>query len=85
MKEKNVDYEIVSEKIIKDLDEAYDKNPELLRFILAPKDFVDNQREINKKNPQLNNSKSDLNFPIKITSLHSMDAKIKYRKKREGD
>jgi len=86
MKEKNIDYKIVSEKVIKDLEEGYDENPELLGFILAPKDSIGNQREINKNNSQLNNSKSDLNFPKKLTILQdSIDAKIKHRKKREGD
>ena len=34
----------------------------------------------------LENSRSQLNFPIKSTILEeSIDAKIKHRKKREGD
>ncbi len=73
-------------KYIKDNTGDYKVNPELLRVEIAPLDSTDKQGRLNKLNNHSDNSKINSN-PSSKTINHNigMDAKIKHRKKREGD
>jgi len=84
MRKEDMDYKIGSEKFIKDDDD--NENPEFSQSSLDPADFINNQQEINNESSHLDNWNSDLNFSKKLTNLKDgLDAKIKHRKKREGD
>lgn len=64
----------------------YNINPELLKVEVAPRDFIHKQGRLNKLNSHSDNSKINSNPSSKIINHNiGMDAKIKHRKKREGD
>ncbi|MFX1328107.1 MAG: hypothetical protein ACFE91_08190 [Promethearchaeota archaeon] len=86
MKKENTDYKIGSEKFIKESDDEYNEDPEFSQFSLDPANLINNRQEINNESSRLDNWNIDLNFSTKLTNLkEGLDAKIKHRKKREGD
>lgn len=75
MKKEDLDHNTISNKLNKNLDEDNIENPELLKVKFTTKYFVEKQQEPYK-----------IGIPKKsVINNSSLDAKIKHRKKREGD
>ncbi len=73
-------------KSIEDYGRDYNLNPELLRVEIDQRYFIDKQGRLKNLNNQSNNSKTNPNPSSKIINHNiGLDAKIKHRKKREGD
>ena len=73
-------------KSFKDYSRDHNLNPELLRVDIDQRDFIDKQGRLNKLNNHSYNSKIN-SYPSSRIVNHNIgiDAKIKHRKKREGD
>jgi hypothetical protein len=83
MKRENLNFK---KKSIKDYVRDYNKNPELLRLEINQHDFSDKKGRLKKLNNHSYNSKINSNPSSRIINHNiDMDAKIKHRKKREGD
>ncbi|MHA2430941.1 MAG: hypothetical protein ACXACC_07900 [Promethearchaeota archaeon] len=86
MKRENRDYKIKYETHIDNGNKNYNANPKLSRVEVAPLKFIDNRGKRNKLENLQNNSRILSNSSFKqIIQNNSIDAKIKHRKKREGD
>jgi len=86
MKRENKNYKIKYERHIEDPNGDYNVNPELLRAEIVQCYFIERQGRLIKLNNHSNNWKIDSFFSSKIINHYNdMDAKIKHRKKREGD
>lgn len=83
MKNESMKNKIKYKRQIKNQNGQFNANPDILKIEIVPNDFIDLQGSL--ENP-LNISKSD--YESSSRSLFqgiNLDAKIKRRKKREGD
>ncbi len=84
MKRENMDYKTKNKNSLEDNGGDSNLNPELLKVEISPLDSTNKQKRLIKLNTHSDNSKIDSNPKI-ISHEIGMDAKIKHRKKRDGD
>ena len=83
MTNENIKNKIKYKRQIKNRNGQYHVNPDILKMETAPPDFIDLQESLNNHS---NNSKIDSTSVSKsIYKNINLEAKIKRRKKREGD
>jgi len=91
MKRESKDYKIKHEVYITNGNKDYNANPKILTLEVAPLKFIDSRGKRNKLDNLQNNSRIFSNSSFKQIIQNNriqnnrIDAKIKYRKKREGD
>ncbi|MFX1594202.1 MAG: hypothetical protein ACFFCL_16040 [Promethearchaeota archaeon] len=86
MKRENMNFKKKYKKSIEVYSRDYNLNPELLKVKKSQGNFIDKRGSLKKLNYHSNNSKINSNRYSKIVNHNiGMNARIKHRKKREGD
>ncbi|MHA2392258.1 MAG: hypothetical protein ACXAEX_09805 [Promethearchaeota archaeon] len=86
MKRKIEYYKMTDKKNVKGFNEDDYVNSDGYRLEINERNFIYLRRKLNELNKQKSNSKINSNFSFKKFEYNTeLDAKLKHRKKREGD